>query len=122
MPMYCYTHEESGMTIERKFGMGRAVRTVFHDGKKFNRDVVAEHRDSRDTPGNYPMWSDAMGVLPSQAKELNDHLAKHGVAPCQVDREGRIKLESRHHRNQVLKARNLRDKNAGYGDWAGRNG
>jgi hypothetical protein len=35
--------------------------------------------------------------------------------------DGTLECDSRSARNAVMKARQLRDQDAGYGDWAGRN-
>lgn len=119
MPVYCYTHWKTEKTIERVFPIRRIPKRVVHEGQWYERDIAAEHRDFRDTPGNWPMVTDTLdGVCSSSAKELSDYLAKKGV-PTEVRPNGDIVYRDNDHRNKVLKARGMRDRDAGFGQWAG---
>ncbi len=66
---------------------------------------------------NWPKKCDGTGVLPSQTQEASEHLASQGV-PTEFAPDGRAILRDRSHRNNVLEALGLHDKDAGYGDRA----
>lgn len=63
----------------------------------------------------WPIHSDAMGVHPKQAAELQRFLASQGVN-CEVDNEGRPVLTCPSHRKAVAEARGFYDRNGGYSD------
>jgi len=44
-----------------------------HCGIFMRRDIIAEHGRTKDTPGNWPMESDAAGVNPVQIPEAMAH-------------------------------------------------
>ena len=99
--------------------MGKAPKTVTKDGQSFFRNIPAEWRGSDDICGNWPMKSDALGVLPSQIEEASAHLAECGVPTSfTTDGTARCIVENRGHRNRILNALNMHDRNAGYGDRA----
>lgn len=66
-----------------------------------------------------PLRSLALGCHPQQIAEFNQLYAKHGITGAHHDASGDCLLESRQARNEVMKLRNLRDNDAGYGDWSG---
>ena len=68
-----------------------------------------------------PWKSQSAGCHPSQTKEWNEQLKRHGVKCAEYKPDGTLECTSRKARNQVLKSRNLRDRDAGYGDYAGEN-
>lgn len=85
-------------------------------GRVMERDHVSEGIGFRNTPGNWPMESDAAGVHPDQAKELSDYAASKGV-PTEVNAEtGNPIFHSREHRKKFCQATNMYDRNAGIGD------
>jgi hypothetical protein len=119
VPTYCYTSEDGTVTEERTFSIGKAPRVVRGaDGRLLVRDYKAEHPKQRygDT---YPLVSEALGVAESQAKQAEAHSRKIGV-PTHFDERGRAIFRSRKHRNDYIKKMKFRDRDAGYGDWAGR--
>lgn len=116
MALFCYT-SSGGRTIERVFRMGKAPKTVSVGGTRYLRDVPAEWNGRRDQAGNWPQKSDALGVLDSQTDEAAQHLADNGVSTAFTsDGTGRCIVESRGHRNRIMKVLGIHDRDAGYGD------
>jgi hypothetical protein len=116
VPLYCYRLED-GRIVLRNCPVGKAPKVINHNGFKGERDIVAEHQNHMDTPGNWPMHSDALGVNPDQIPEAVKQLAEAGVH-AEFNAEGQMKIESRQHRNRVLEASGMFDRDAGYGDRA----
>jgi hypothetical protein len=69
--------------------------------------------------GAKPLRSLGLACHSRQVSEFNDFYRQHGIVGAHHDADGTCVLESRKARNEVLKARNLRDNDAGYGDWSG---
>lgn len=67
----------------------------------------------------WPLHCDGLGCHPSQVKEMTEFYAKKGVK-VRFDKQCRMILDSRQHRNEVLKAGDHIDRDAGYGDYAGK--
>lgn len=67
-----------------------------------------------------PWRSLGLSVPMSQANEFNQMYQEKGITGAYHERDGTFVAESRKARNEVLKLRNLRDNDAGYGDWAGK--
>ena len=71
---------------------------------------------ARVTPsGNWPMYSEAMGVHIDQIPEAVAESKRRGV-PTEYDSIGRPKFESKSHRRRFCEAFGAWDKDAGYGD------
>ena len=94
------------------------------DGKDLQRDVTAElDRDGKSASMSqprkgipkWPIYSDAAGINPAQAKQAHDHLAMHGVKTDYTS-TGEAIFRSRGHRKAHLKAMGLVDRTGGYGD------
>src|SRR5690606_12804821 len=115
MPFFCYTHERSGETIEKLFPCGQAPAQIRENGKTYRRDLAAEHRGFRDTPGNWPRYSRAMGVGRTQIEQATKFYASRGV-PVEFNRRGDIKIYDRAHERRVMEAGGFCHWNAGYGD------
>lgn len=113
MATYCYSNEGRELTVEKQFPIGKAPLTIKVAGVPFERDIAAEHDGFQDTPGNYPCYSAAMGVLPSQRDEFRKLDKAHGIETV-FDEKGRVRLESREHRRRLMKARRVVDFD-GYG-------
>ena len=126
MPTYCYKTDNNEV-IERIFPMGQAPdQVVIMSGEMgsviakryYQAEGVAGQVAGEGTPDRisgkpkkpWPMACVASGVHPSQAKELGDHLAKHGV-PTEVNKQGDPVYTSASHRKRALKARGFFDKN-----------
>jgi hypothetical protein len=115
MPIYCYTTKD-GETREEQFRMGKAPTTVrFPDGRVGRRDLVAEHRGFRHTPGNWPQVSYSLSVKPWQREEATKKLTALGV-PTEFNAQGLPVFRSKGHRNAHLRARGAADMDACYGD------
>ena len=121
MPAYLY-ETESGEMVELFMSVKEMERRQRHDGsitlddgRAARRNFGAEMRDFRNTPGCWPMYSDAAGCHPLQVRQMQEALAKKGVQ-CHFTPDGRAVLESRSHRRDVLKAMGLFDRSAGFGD------
>jgi len=80
-----------------------------------NRDFRAEHGGHTDTPGNWPLLSDACGVAHDQVKEAHEESVKAGV-PTDFTEDGRAILTSPLHRKKYCEAMGMYDRNAGYSD------
>lgn len=122
MPFYVYRDESTGEKIELMMTVAEMSRrqrkdgTIVHEGKTLLRDIAAEHGGFRNTPGAWPMKSDAAGVHPSQAGEAYEESARLGV-PTRFDSEtGQAIFESRSHRRAFLRAKGMYDRNGGFGD------
>lgn len=111
--IYLYTNG-NGATIERPFPMGKARRCVTVEGIRFDRDIPAEHCESR-RAGKWPYESNALGVLDSQVEEAETHLNSVGV-PTTFTRDGtgRCIIRDNQHRNQVMEALGIHDNDACY--------
>jgi hypothetical protein len=68
-----------------------------------------------------PWKSLGMGCSSRQVKEFNDFYQENGITGAYHEPDGTCVATSRKARNQVLKLRNMRDNDAGYGDWSGIN-
>lgn len=67
-----------------------------------------------------PLESIGMACTPGQVAEFNRLYADAGIVGAQHKPDGTLVMDSRSARNSVLRFRNLRDNDAGYGDHAGR--
>lgn len=67
------------------------------------------------TPGIWPMCSEAMGIHPSQIAEAMERDRKAGV-PTSYTPDGRPILLGRGHRKAYLRSYGMHDKQGGYGD------
>lgn len=67
-------------------------------------------------PGSAPAeyWSHNLGVNPDQIPELRSHLTKHGLGETEIRRDGAVKIRSNGHRNKLLEASGMHDKDACY--------
>ncbi len=63
----------------------------------------------------WPISSRALAYHPKQVEEARAHLAKIGE-PTEVKDDGSVVLTDRGHRKRLLKALNMHDNEAGYGD------
>ena len=95
--------------------MSNIPKQITLGGKFFSRDLRSEHCSTKDTPGNWPMKSDAAGVGAHQVKEAYDHSVKVGI-PTEFTNDGRAIFTSRSHRKSYCQAIGLHDRNGGYGD------
>jgi hypothetical protein len=66
-----------------------------------------------------PWVSTAAAVHADQVPKFNEELKNNKVAGAYYRKDGKLVCTSRSARNRVLRMRNLRDGDAGYGDYAG---
>ena len=129
MPEYSYTNDVAGATILKFFPMGKQPEKVKAHGLVWRRDIAADHRKSLSAEhyqGN--LWKGKencmSGVPAKQLPALLSKLKNDGIKDVpdfKPDRHGMMQpvYTSRGQRNQYIKARGLRDMDAGYGDYAG---
>lgn len=104
---------------------------VIRDGKYITRDdpdFYADNNDDKPLKGipairsDKPFVSQAAAIHVDQVEKFNQQLRDNKVSGAYYRRsDGNLVCESRSARNKVLKMRCLRDGDAGYGDYAGRN-
>ena len=68
------------------------------------------------TAGSAPpeYWSHNIGVNPTQIPELRSHFEKHGLGSTEIRADGAVKVRSNGHRNKLLEASGMHDKDACY--------
>lgn len=118
MPLYCYTTDD-GHTVERVISLRKRKMPPgfirLDDGRIAKRDLNAEMCGFSDTPGTYPMKSDAAGVHPAQISEARRRSVKMGI-PTDFTPDGRAIFTDRAHRKKYCEAVGLFDRNGGYSD------
>ncbi len=62
----------------------------------------------------------SMGCHPDQVNQFNEDLKRKGIVCAQHLPDGTLEYTSNKARNQVLKFREMHDKDAGYGNFAGK--
>jgi hypothetical protein len=127
MPTYCYRKEATGELIdltisimekeEREVKFNDGTQGIYlDDGTRAYRDIVSEQRCGKSFPGNWPMYSDALGVNPTQIKDAIEQASRAGV-PTEFDKKtGCAILRSPGHRKALCEALGYYDRNAGYSD------
>lgn len=124
MPTYCYRHPdgsliELSMTVaqmkRRQRRDGTLVRWSGNDKIILTRDIVAEHKGHRATPGTWPMVSTAAGVDATQVEEARAYAKRMGV-PTEFTKDGDPILTGPEHRKRYCEINYLYDRNAGYSD------
>lgn len=67
-------------------------------------------------PGSAPAeyWSHNLGVNPNQIPELKLHFEKHGLGETEIRPDGAVKVRGNGHRNKLLEASGMHDKDACY--------
>lgn len=121
MPHYTYKREDTGeafdlfMTITEMMDReDEDGRITLEDGTHARRDFMAEHGHFKEG-GRWPLYSDAMGVHPSQISEQVAADKKAGV-PINYTPDGRAIYESASQRKRHCEAHGFYDRNGGYGD------
>jgi len=107
MPLFRF-RDSSGDVVERVFPPREAPNFVTHEGRKYTREFGFNTPSSRGWPMQ-PCY--ASGVHPSQAQDLRDHFAKHGVR-VEVNSDGNPIYENAAQRKRALKCRNMHDRSA----------
>jgi hypothetical protein len=122
MPVFCYTNEQLGQTIEELHPMGKAPEIAHRGGHIFVRDWQAEHRPRVRRENLQPEWdyeSDAAGVHPDQVPEAVAYCKEQGVPTHFNPQTGNPVMENRKHRRDFHKIWGVKDRDAGYGDYGG---
>jgi hypothetical protein len=123
MPTYCFVLEADGRSVEVSCSVADMEAMETGKDRLFflpeygfaRRDYQREQEGTRSNSAGWPLWSDAAGVHPSQARETMDYLRSRGC-PTEINSEGQVRMDNRAHRRDILKALNLHDRNGGYGD------
>ncbi|MFH1567916.1 MAG: hypothetical protein ABIL09_07930 [Gemmatimonadota bacterium] len=120
MPVYCFTANATRKypreTVERFFSMAEVPKLVRLPGNRLAfRDIKAEVSGFRNTPGNWPMLSDAAGVAAHQVAAARAKSIRDGV-PTEFTPDGRVIFRDRAHRARYLKTIGMHDRDGGYGD------
>jgi hypothetical protein len=63
--------------------------------------------------------SEAMACHPTQSREFNEAYKKAGITGAEHLEDGSLHIRSRRARAEIMKMRNMRDSDAGYGDHPG---
>lgn len=122
MPFYHYIDRNTGekfelmMTISEMMRRQKKDGTISHEGRTLHRDITSEHRGFSNTPGAWPMLSDAAGVHPSQVGAAFKESVGFGIPTRFHPETGQAIFESRAHRKAFLKAKGMYDRSGGYGD------
>ena len=117
MPYYSYTCKDCQRTSILFFRIAKIRKSVKcpRCGGIAARDVAADHRRHRPTPGNWPHASNAMGVLPDEAEAEQARLRKiDGCASVEVNKKGQIVTHSANQRRRVMRALGMHDLDAYY--------
>jgi hypothetical protein len=121
MPSYCYTNKTLG-TIEEVFAMGEAPCIVVINGFVYERDFQAEHApkaQGRNVQAQWPYESVAAGVHPDQVPEAVAYCKAKGVPTYFNPKTGDPEMRNSRHRAGFHKIWGVKDRDAGYGDYAG---
>lgn len=120
MPTYCYRCPKCDRVEEVARPIcdrNDAVRCPRCEAVLCYRDIPAEHKGSKDTPGCWPMKSWAAGVNPDEIPRAVAAANEGGVPTDFCPKTGDVIFTSRKHRRDYLnKVRGMHDRNAGYGD------
>ncbi len=97
------------------------------NGKKVSRKEFLRKKAEPGVPAiagaigeGKPLDSIGLAVHPSQVADYNQSLAERGITGAHYLPDGTCRITSRKARNQLLKSQNMKDNDAGYGDWAGK--
>ncbi len=115
MPIYCFICDKCGAYTEQPRLMSDASRPQKCECNETMRRCYQAEAPSN-TPGNWPMESDAMGVSPTQVVDAEKDAASIGI-PTQFNKEtGAAIFTSRKHRKQYCEAKGFFDRNGGFSD------
>lgn len=124
MPTYCYQTlsgeivEQIMSCAEMKARQDKEGWITLDDGRAAQRDMGVEMNGRAAVTWSRPIESQALGVGPQQVKEAESKMAEMGC-PTRYTKDGAAVIESRSHRNMLMRLNGMRDLDAGYGDYAG---
>jgi hypothetical protein len=108
--LYSYTDKKGKtVTVERRYPMGAAPNSLKISGRRFVRNVVAEHRGQHKT-SCWPIVSTAMGVQPNEIERDRRELAMHGIKNVQYTKDGDIVVPDAQTHRRLRRAIGLRDR------------
>lgn len=84
-------------------------------GRRAVRDLQGEHGQHRDTPGNYPRLSEAVGCHPKQVAAYSK-IAKEKGVPTEITKGGFVKFRDKTHERKFCQALGYYQRNAGFSD------
>lgn len=119
VPTYCYKLP-TGRIVEKQAPMRRIPRFIRIDGSVATRCHAAELGAVVGTTKTHARVSDNYGVNPRQVPELQRLLKSRGVRDTQFTETGACVVQDRTHGNEMMKARGMKNLDAGYGDWNGK--
>lgn len=122
MPTYLYRTDggrliERTMTVEEMLVAGPTIS--LEDGTPARRDIGAEHRSFRATPGNWPMTCEMSVVVPVAQVAAAKRKARAAGTDIDFKIEGGLAkgvFESPGHRRQYCEAMGMYDMNGGHSD------
>ena len=84
--------------------------------KDENGDLTWHDHPQDQEKGSAPpqYWSHNLGVNPNQISDLQTHLGKHGLGSTEIRPDGAVKIRSNGHRNKLLEASGMHDRDACY--------
>lgn len=118
MPGYEYKTDDGDVVIEfmsvaekaeREDADGRITLTDGRTGKRWFSSSVGVPS----TKWGY--WSNGLGTNPQDAPRLRQELCDAGIS-ARVNDRGQVWVDGRGLRRRILRARNMRDNDAGYSD------
>lgn len=118
--IYCFrdvaTNERLELNLSLKEYEERFMdrEEVEWEGRTLVRDFASDHAHSPKA-SNWPLLSEAAGVMPWQVGEANSLNKSRGV-DLQYAADGRAIFRDRAHRKQALRQLGMHDKQGGYGD------
>ena len=121
MVTYCFVTDD-GETTERHYSSipKNPPKRVKIGNKWAHRDFSREQGGVSGGKACWPRKSLALGCSPDEVKEYEKWERELGVPTRHCPDTGDAIIESRDHQNRLMKARGLRNWDAGYGDYSGR--
>lgn len=122
----CKTCQDTGfrtIAVERIVGSRRGVHSTEHVSREvpctdcgawLARQQLAADTERR-KGRTYPMWSEAMGVHPSQVAEAMELDRKLGVQ-ARYSETGQVEFTDAIHRKRYLESHGMYDRNGGHSD------
>jgi putative FmdB family regulatory protein len=117
MPAYCFKCNECGRKeqVVRLIADRNEPVSCNDCSSDMSRDLQGEFGGFRNTPGNWPLLSDAMAVHPDQIAEATSANRRNGTNVGYTP-DGRAIFESRAQRKAHCQAYGYHDNSGGYGD------
>lgn len=113
MPTYVYVNEnDPDDVVEKIYPVSKFRRRRKFNGQWYVVSPALQQRGFRSGEHGYPYWSDNLGTTPNQVRELQDVFCDAGCGLQEVNAMGDVRVRSRAHRRQLMKARGLIDRNS----------